>query len=340
MAAAWILAAALAARAQAAPLSSNRGWDWQETLTPHFRVLHQTPFLPSGLTMGLEHINFRLRMDLGMFGDFSGKDRVNVYLYKDMQSYVHGEFGPPPWSNGVAIYDKNTVAIPGMRQTSQMLRVLAHENTHLIFVKYFREGRRDPPSWINEGLAMNEEADSPERPETSQWYQSMVQMDPRRWFPLAQFFAVNPTRDLHDDKNSVATFYVQAYSITQFLLRKHTHLQFKAFCDRLRDGTSVEDALRLAYQYNSVGDFERRWRSWLMDPAHKRAVAALPAADREQGDEVVDGQGGGFAGGSGGSFGGGFGGAFGGSSNGFSKGWEIKPQLVFPAPAPQGGGQQ
>src|ERR1700733_1684494 len=138
MSAAWILAVALAARASEAP-SAQRGWEWRETLTPHFRVLHQSAWLPAGLTMGLEHIDFRLRMDLGMFSNWSGKDRVGIYLYKDMQSYVNGEVAPPPWSDGVAVYDKNAVAIPGMKETSQMLRVLAHENTHLIFVKYFRE---------------------------------------------------------------------------------------------------------------------------------------------------------------------------------------------------------
>jgi hypothetical protein len=311
MAVAWILAAALAARASAAP-SAQRGWEWRETLTPHFRVLHQSTWLPPGMTIGLEHINFRLRMDLGMFSNLSGKDRANIYLYKDMDSYVRGEFSPPPWSNGVAIYDKNAVAIPAMKETYQMLRVLAHENTHLIFVKYFREGHRDPPSWVNEGLAMLEEADSPTKPETSAWYQNMVETDPRRWFPMDQFFQLNPTKDLQDDKALVAIFYVQAYSITNFLVRKHSHLQFKAFCDKLRDGKSVEDALRLAYQYRSVQDFEKRWRAWLADPTHKRRVAGLTAAQRAQSDGVVDqaGPGGGF--------------------KGFSSGWEVKPEMVFP----------
>ena len=312
MAAAWIFAVALAAQAGAAP-PVQRGWEWRETLTPHFRVLHQSTWLPPGLTMGLEHINFRLRMDLGMFSNLSGKDRANIYLYKDMQSYVRGEFAPPPWSNGVAVYDKNAVAVPAQKQTSALLHVLAHENTHLIFVRYFREGHRDPPSWVNEGLAMLEEADSPDKPETSQWYQNMAAMDQRRWFPMDRFFELSPTKDLHDDKDLVAAFYVQAYSITHFLVRKHSHLQFKSFCDKLRDGQSVGDALRLAYQYRSVQDFEKQWRSWAADPSHKRRVAALPSAQRAQGDGVVDQAGRGSA------------------FQGFSTGWEIKPKMVFPS---------
>ena len=285
--AAWLLAAALAARACAAA-SAERGWDWRETTTPHFRLRHQSTWLAPGLTMGLERINFRLRMDLGMFSNWSAKDRVDVYVYKDLRSYVDGEFSPPSWSNGVAVYDKNAVAVPALGGAPQLLRVLAHENTHLIFVKYFRESRRSPPSWLNEGLAMLEEADSPEKPETSSWYQSMVETDPKRWLPLAQFFKLNPAKDLRDDQALVATFYVQAYSISHFLVRKHSRLQFKAFCDELRDGRSAEDALRLAYHYRGVGDFEKLWRSWLADPSHRRRVAALAAVQRGREDWVLD----------------------------------------------------
>jgi hypothetical protein len=307
----WVLVVVLVGRACAAS-GPERGWEWRETLTPHFRVLHQSTWLPPGLTMGIERINFRLRMDLGMFQNWSTKDRASIYLYKDMNAYVNGEFSPPPWSNGVAIYGKNAVAIPAMKETYQMLRILAHENTHLIFVKYFRESRVDPPSWVNEGLAMLEEADSPERPETSTWYQNMVEMDPKSWFPIDKFFDLSPTKDLHDDKALVAVFYVQAYSITNFLVRKHSHLQFKSFCGHLRDGKPAVEALRLAYHYRDARDFEKRWRAWLADPDHKRRVGMLTAAQRSENDGVVDQAGRNS------------------SFKSFSSGWEVKPQYAFP----------
>ncbi len=280
---AWLLIAALSgssARAQG-------GWQWHETTTPHFSVHHQSVWLPEGLTMGLEKINFRLHMDLGIFSNWSSSGRVAVYIYKNQQAYAGGRFHPPSWSNGVAIYDKKAVAIPAMHSRAQMLRVLAHENTHLIFVNYFRESHRDPPAWVNEGLAMLEEADSPERPQTSVWYQNMVEMNPQRWFPLEKFFAISPTTDLVNDPNLVTIFYVQAYSLTHFLMRKHTKMQFKSFCDHLRAGDSVADSLRLAYQYETVGDFERAWRRWLALPEHLRRVQELPLADRDQ-DTAVD----------------------------------------------------
>ncbi len=329
---ATLLALLLAASAAAADgfasfASDGGGQAWRETLTPHFTIHHQTVWLPPGLTMGVEKVHFRLEMDLGMFSSWPSKGRINFYLYKDLQSYEAGEFHPPAWSNGLAVYDRNAVAIPAMKKTSQILRVFAHETTHLVFVNYFHEAHRDPPNWLNEGLAMLEEAPSPDRPQASQWYQNMVAMDPAKWFPMDAFFRTSPMRDLGNDKGRVAVFYIQAYSIVQFLVRQHSRLQFKAFCSDLRDGLSAAEALRLVYHYRSPQEFEKRWRQWLADPVHKRRVAALAPGEVSSGDGVID-----RAGGPGSA------GAFGGFSNSFSKGWEIKPRMVFPtkasAPAP------
>ncbi|MDE2490408.1 MAG: hypothetical protein KGM24_06140 [Elusimicrobia bacterium] len=275
------LAVVLALLCAAAPARSAGDDGWHETTTPHFRIEHQAVWLPAGLTMGVESVHFRLLMDLGMFSNWMSNARITLYLYRDQDAYVHGRFSPPTWSNGLAIYDQKAVAIPTMPATSEMLRVLAHETTHVIFVNYFREKKRDPPNWINEGLAMLEENSDPQRPELSRWYQAMVRMDPRKWFPLDRFFALSPIRDLGSDKAAVAVFYVQAYSITNFLLREHSHLQFKAFCDHLRDGMSAPEALKLVYHYDDLGRFEKDWLAWTADPAHRRAVAALPVSARE-----------------------------------------------------------
>lgn len=313
MGAAWFLSFLLAFPGVRARAQEGEGW--RETSTPHFRIYHQETWLPPGLTIGIERIHFRLGMDLGTFSPWMAKEKIALYVYRDLQSYVGGQFSPPPWSNGVAIYAKKAVAIPTMKESKQMLRVLAHETTHLLFVSYFREQHRDPPSWVNEGLAMLEEADSPEKPQTSQWYQSMVATDPGKWFPIEDFLQINPTKDLNDDKSQVALWYVQAYSITHFLVRKHSRLQFKAFCAALRDGRSSAEALKSVYHFRSLKEFDKAWRAWLSDPTHKRRVEALADSDRATGDGVIQKA------------------VRGGNSpfHAFSTGWEVKTRQVFPS---------
>lgn len=284
-----LLAAFLASAALAA---EGQGWGWRETLTPHFTIKHQESFLPPGFTIAAERIHSRLRMDLGMFSPWMGRERVNLYLYKDHKSYVAGEFSPPEWSNGLAIFQLKAVALPGMADKRKLLQVMGHETTHLLFEGYFREQGRQAPVWVNEGLAMLEEADSPEKPESSEWYQGMVRMDPKRFMALDQFFAVTPTKDMAEaNKSEVGDWYVQAYSLVHFLLRKHSKLQFKSFCAELRDGKPVPEALWKVYRYRSLKEFDQRWRAWLADPVHGRRIRNLAESQREEAADEGKGKG-------------------------------------------------
>lgn len=267
--------------AASAGARDGQGWDWRQANTPHFIINHQTTWLPAGFTMSAERVHSRLRMDLGMFSPWMAREKINLFVYADQESYLAGEFRPPKWSNGLAIYDRKAVVMPTMKDPRKMLSVMAHETTHLLFDSYWRETKREPPAWINEGLAMLEEAESPDRPETSIWYQQMTMADPRRFPNLEAFFRVTPTKDLHNDQAAVGEWYIQAYSVTHFLLRKHSRLQFKSLCAALRDGKPVADALWLTYRYKRVGDLDKKWRGWLADPIHKRRVAALAGEARK-----------------------------------------------------------
>ncbi len=268
----------------------GQGWDWRLTPTPHFAINHQTSWLPAGFTMGAERVHSRLRMDLGMFSPWMAKEKINLYIYSDHESYLAGEFAPPKWSNGLAVYGRKAVVMPTMKDPRKLLTVMAHETTHLLFDSYWHESHRNPPAWINEGMAMLEEAESPDRPETSVWYQQMTLVDPKRFPDLETFFAVTPTKDLHNDQAAVGEWYVQAYSVTHFLLRKHSRLQFKSLCAALRDDKPVADALWRTYRYKKISDLDKKWRAWLADPVHKRRVAALSEEARKGIDEAAVGK--------------------------------------------------
>ena len=263
----------------------GQGWDWRQTQTPHFIIKHQTSWLPAGFSMGAERVHSRLRMDLGMFSPWMSRDKIDLFVYLDQRSYIAGEFHPPKWSNGLAVYDRRAVAMPTMKDSRKMLSVMAHETTHLLFDSYWRELRRSPPAWINEGLAMLEEAESADRPETSVWYQHMAYANPNKFPNLETFFRVTPTTDLHNDQAAVGEWYIQAYSVTHFLLRKHSRLQFKSLCAALREGKPIEEALWRTYRYKRVADLDKKWRIWLSDPVHKRRVEALSEGARAGTDE-------------------------------------------------------
>ncbi len=236
----------------------------------------------------LESIHSRLSFDLSMFSPWMLKDHVNLYLYKDQQSYADGEFKPSPWSIGYSLFDGKVVLVYQQPNRKSSLEVIAHESTHLYFESYWAEhGGDQPPSWVNEGLAMLEESDSRLHPEQSPRFRSMADL-PDHEIPLDRFFSISPAKDLAkaEDKPEVLVWYTQAYSIAYFLLRKHSSRQFKDFCDRLRGGAPVEDALKNAYRIASLDQFEHDWKKWLREPTlhHKMggfggAASVMPSLD-------------------------------------------------------------
>jgi hypothetical protein len=237
-----------------------------ETLTPHFQILHQSPFTAPGLAMDLERIHNRLRLDLSMFAPWMAKERVKVFLYRTQRAYLAGTFRPPSWSNGIAFYDRKTVA--SFEQGRRLSRVLGHELTHLFIESWWQESRKAPPPWINEGLAMLEETDAADSA-GSDWYQAMPLLEGGEAMPLDRFLRTSPARDLKNQR-AVALWYVQAYSLVRFLYRGHSRLQFFNFCSRLREGRPLGASLWTVYRYPSLERLEAAWRAWLSSSETRR----------------------------------------------------------------------
>ena len=255
----------------------GRNWDWHTSLSPHFQVYHEKAFTPGGFSMALEKIHSRLRFDLSMFSPWMGKERLKLYLYQDRETYARGEFKPPYWSNGISMYEKRTVAVYDQADRRKLNEVIAHETTHLLFESYWGEVGRRPPSWLNEGLAMVEEAD-PQHPEESDWFRSMVRLPQVGYLPLPKLVEIVPTLHLKNDSDAVATWYVESYSLVYFLLRGHSRLQFKNFCAKLRDGTPLEQALWLSFRYKSLDRLEKDWLVWLRGPEVRSALTRRRAS--------------------------------------------------------------
>lgn len=262
----------------AAPAAAT---EWRQTVSPHFAVSHEKTWLPPGFLINLEKMHNRLRMDLAMFSPWMAKERLKIYLYAGQGSYLAGEFEPPAWSNGIAIFERKAVALPESADRRKLMQVLSHETTHLLFESYWQEAHKQPPSWLNEGLAMLEESEASDRPEASGWFQAMAAASPASFAPMEQFLGVTPTTDIHN-QGAAENWYVQAYSVVRFLTRERSRIQFKAFCATLRDGRPLKEALWLAFRYSSIDKFEKAWREWLGSHGTKRAAASAAPRESEE----------------------------------------------------------
>ena len=242
-------------------LGGDRGW--RETLSPHFVLMHEGGFAPSGIVLDLEKLHNNLRLDLSMFSPWMAKERVRVYLYASQERYLRGEFSPPSWSNGIAEVQFKRVVSFDRPSRRDLMAVLGHEMTHLFFETYWAPSADRMPTWLNEGLAMLEEAEDRRQPEKSDWFQTQALLLQSGFTPFERFVKISPARDLGGNKDAVTLWYVQAYSVTHFLYRKQTRLQLFNFCRMLKEGKSLDAALWQAYRYGNLKAFQNAWKNWL-----------------------------------------------------------------------------
>lgn len=264
--------------------------DWHDAVSPHFVIHQERVFGHPGLNLNLEKIHNRLRMDLAMFSPWMEKERINLYLYADAASFQQGEFHPPAWSNGLAYYDSRTVVVYDQPVTRRLYQIIAHEMTHLLFESYWGDAHKEPPHWLNEGLAMMEETEQVGAIKGSAWFRAMVLLGPGGMPPFTQMLETVPSADLKD-KNAAGLWYVEAYSVVYFLYREHTRLQFHNFNENLTNGKSLQEALWLTYRFPSTEKFEAAWREWLRQQS-VRYAGRMSAQDSDGATSPADFDGG------------------------------------------------
>lgn len=271
----WALAAA-----GAPTLSGAQEGDparWHQTLSPHFDVQHEAAFAPAGLTLALEKLHNRLRLDLSMFAPWMAKERIKLYVYAGQQTFLRGRFKPPTWSNGVAYYELRTV-VTYWGQGPKVYDVLGHETTHLLFEGWWGEAGKTPPVWLNEGLAMLEETGEAEA-DKSDWQSALESIDPAEFLPFDRFTKIVPTRDLKGDKGRVTVWYAQAYGTVRLLYKSRQRMQFFNFCNQLRDGKPLEDALWKVYRIRGTKGLEKEFHASLKRrPGTGARLAPEPSA--------------------------------------------------------------
>ena len=234
---------------------------WRLKKTPHFDIRYQAKWSPPGIQLTLEKLHRLLRSDLGTLADWLKNEPILIYIYKDRPSYLNGRFTPPDWSEGVAVYAEKTVAVYDQKEAFKLHRIIAHETTHLLFEGYFSGKGRNLPRWLNEGLAMLMEDGAGSNPQNYSWTQAMDAMTKDQIIPAEKFF----TEDLNIESSAetVNDWYLQAFSMVHFLLKKHSRLQFQNFCSRLRDGITLQEALWKTYKISSLKKLEEKWRGTL-----------------------------------------------------------------------------
>lgn len=207
-------------------------------------------------------------------------DRVKIYIYPDHQTFVNST-GESSRSHGVADYRGKQVMSYAWSE-GFVESLLPHEIAHLIF-RDFVGFRGEVPAWLDEGVAQWSEKDK--RPYLralvkKQFADSslltvddMMSINLRRLMESDNRVYIRPTRDKEGDQSVlfldseaiINAYYLQGFSFVDYLITRFGTDSFTVFCRQLRDGKSMEGALRQAYgtYIKDLPEFEKRWREFV-----------------------------------------------------------------------------
>ena len=267
----------------AVTLTADEIGDWKELKGEHFIVYYlQNEDFADDVLDKSEVYYSRIASDLNYprYSEFWTWDRrVKIYIHPNLESFLKAT-GQPQWSRGMADYNNKRI-ISYAWSGGFLESLLPHEIAHLIF-RDFVGFKSEIPLWLDEGVA--------------QWAEEAKRRESQRI--INDLFAKNSLISLSDmmrldvrnikdsEKMSlralrakdaepgllflsgdklVNIYYVQAVSLVGYLIERHGTESFTVFCRQLRDGKSLEEALRAGYPLHirNIQELENKWREYL-----------------------------------------------------------------------------
>ena len=264
-------------------MAADNPGDWLEKKSEHFVVyFNQDEGFAQTVLDGAEKDYRNIAYDLGYarYSEFWTWDkRVKIYIYPDRPSFLKAT-GQPTWSEGMADY-KNKQVISYVWSKGFIESLLPHEIAHLVF-RDFVGFQGEIPLWLDEGVAQWEE--EAKRKDMKNLIQRNFQQDNLLLVSDIMKLNIDHLKDKQgiliratrtkDDKdgviflsanNLIDIYYLQSVSLVGYLIEKFGSNAFSGFCRELRDGKSVEEALKTAYPLHirNIREFEDGWREYL-----------------------------------------------------------------------------
>lgn len=200
---------------------------------------------------------------------------VHIYIYSGAQDLRGAMINPQEWTGGVN-YPRYSIIVIGIApgDLSWGVSAIAHELTHQIVGQVTANPYGGLPTWLDEGLAVNNE------------------LPPAQDYPgiIAQGIAANALISVRSlaspfsaNGNQAYLSYAESYSIVKYLIAKYGQPKMLELLKTFREGSTYDAALKKTYGFDMDG-LNAEWQSSLSSapkpsPAASRAkVASIPSA--------------------------------------------------------------
>jgi hypothetical protein len=187
---------------------------------------------------------------------------IDLYIYETAADMRAAVLYQPGWTGGLAFSEHDIVTIGiSPDQLEWGKRTAAHELTHVLVGHQTFSCLGSVPTWLNEGIAVYGEG-GPDQASLRAFANALAADKLFSVRALSGGFSEDPARaDLS---------YSESYSLVAFLVNQFGQAKLNQLFGDLRQGVTIDDALRHIYGFGLDG-LEDRWRAALGAPAVRRA---------------------------------------------------------------------
>lgn len=182
------------------------------------------------------------------------RNRARIFVAKDKEEYA-AKYNCPSWSNACVDYQgKRIFTYP---QQENFSSTLSHELTHIIFREYI--GKEQLPLWLDEGMAVY--VASKYKKDKSDKSFAFLKQKIRKgsYIKFSELNSITLAQLKTKPKDYIDTFYLESFSIIEFLVRKWSRYNLSNFFKFLKDGYSVADSFRKSYDIKTLDELEKKW---------------------------------------------------------------------------------
>lgn len=231
--------------------------DFEKLGKGHFIIYHNNRNFANKLSWKTEYHYKRIVNHFGVkrFRPWESKDKCPIYIYKNQKDYMEAT-GAPEWSDGIAQYQP--FRFSSYEDNPNLFhRTLPHEMTHMLL--YIFMDKKPIPLWLNEGMAQFEEKER------------RAVYNRKRFIKLyvkeGTYIGLDELMDMTQvPEDRVELFYAEAASIVDHLISDNIRANYGRFLRHLKNGETVEEALKKAYQRkykNGISDLEKMWLGFI-----------------------------------------------------------------------------
>lgn len=231
--------------------------EWKVFKSTHFLVYYKqaSEYLLQELSQKVECYYDEITEEFGFnrINFWTWDNRAKIYLYDNQDEYkkVNRDLA---WSSGAVIVRNKSIQT---YITAQGLldNVLAHELAHIIFREMVGFGNPAVPLWLEEGVASFQERRA-QNLSVKNYLADKIRS--------GNFMNLDQLRNFStktaENKQVINLFYVESYSLVNYLISEFGKDKFVLFCQYLRDKKDLTRAFRFAYSFDSLEDLESAWK--------------------------------------------------------------------------------